>query len=123
VRVNLFTPARTLFSGEPYSTDQTFHFPRGADLDSEGNKLVPPSIEEATAEQAFFSLTRRDNPELLDREALQDAGVRSIGTDGLRERYVRRLAPRNIAPAAWERVRPFIQGGGVACKTRVGAVG
>ena len=117
------SPQRTFFAGAPYATysydsdtgtysqAQTLHFPRGGDVGPSGSTYIPPAIEQAVAEQAYWLLAREDDPPLVDRAGLQAEGVRSMSADGMSESYRPTGRPFNISPKAWDMVRPFVRHG------------
>jgi len=113
--LNVRSPARSRFAGFPYNCDldvQALHFPRITDVDHDGvTKLVPQDIKAAVCEQAAWLLAKLSGPDLVDRDALQAAGVTNISVDGLSESYGPRTVPAGICPAAWTRVQPFLRGG------------
>ena len=75
------------------TTPQALHFPRDTDYDSSGaTYIIPEAIEDAVCEQAVWLLRQRDDPEMLNRQELQNQGVRTISIDGVGESYSGRLA-------------------------------
>ena len=112
------SPARALFVGSPYATtedsggtiitSQALHFPRTSDVDANGAVFIPQALRDAVCEQALWLLEQDANPPLLDRAALQAAGITSVSVDGLSESYRATGVPRGIAPRAWMLVRQYI---------------
>jgi hypothetical protein len=101
------------YYGSPYdtATPQALKFPRESDLDAEGAVEIPDGIEYATCELALHLVQQRTSPDLVDREKLQDQGVRSIAMDGVSEQYGRGVwsnFPRRVRKL----LRPFIELGG-----------
>jgi hypothetical protein len=101
------------YYGQPHDrvTPQALKFPRDGDYDAEGSLRVPDGIEYATCELALHLLRAEKRPDLLDRERLQEQGVRRVGVDGMTEDY---------RPGVWDNfprrvrklLRPFIDLGG-----------
>ena len=114
-RLTVRSSARSRFAGFPYNCDldvQALHFPRITDMDDDGvTKLIPADVKAAVCEQAAWLLAKLSAPDLVDRDALQAAGVTNLTVDGLSESYGARTVPAGICPAAWERLRPFLRGG------------
>ncbi len=93
------------------TTPQALKFPRDSDHDAQGNLEIPDGIEYATCELALHLLQQRTSPDLVDRERLQDQGVKGISIDGVSERYGRGVwsnFPRRVRKL----LRPFIELGG-----------
>jgi hypothetical protein len=101
------------YFGRPYdtTTPQALKFPRDGDYDAEGALRIPDGIEYAACELALHLLRAEKIPDLVDRERLQEQGVRRLGIDGLTEEY---------RPGVWDNfprrvrklLRPFIDMGG-----------
>jgi len=101
---------RPLFSGVPYDADtQVLHFPRSTDKTDAGVLTIPKALRDAVCEQAFWLLERLDSPDLVDRQRLQEQGVATFSMDGHSETYRGTRIPRDMSPAAWDLVQPFIQ--------------
>lgn len=101
------------YYGSPYdtSTPQALKFPRESDYDARGELEIPDGIEYATCELALHLLQQRTSPDLVDREKLQEQGVRNFTMDGVSERYGRGVwsnFPRRVRKL----LRPFIELGG-----------
>lgn len=104
------SPKRPLFSGAPYDADtQVLHFPRSTDKTDAGALTIPKALRDAVCEQAMWLLERIDSPDLIDRQKLQEQGVATFSMDGHSETYRGTRIPRDMAPAAWDLVQPFIQ--------------
>lgn len=99
---------RARFFGVPHLATQNLHFPRAEDLTAAGGAAVPQNVKAAVCEQAYYLLTKRDNPDLLPREELRARGVRSVSLDGLSESYGNAQIPDGIAPAAYRLIRPYL---------------
>ena len=123
-RLSVRSPTRSRFAGTPYrpgrtqlagagvSDAQALHFPRTTDVADDGvTKLIPADLRAAGCEQAVWLLGKQSAPDLVDRDALQAAGVKQLTVDGLAEVYGPREVPAGICPAAWERLRHFTTGG------------
>ncbi len=101
------------YYGTPYDTvtPQALKFPRNSDLDAQGDPEIPDGIEYATCELALHLVRRHESPDLVDRERLQEQGVRQLTMDGITEQY---------GPGVWDNfprrvrklLRPFIELGG-----------
>jgi hypothetical protein len=101
------------YYGRSYDTvtPQALKFPRDSDLDAQGNLEIPDGIEYATCELALHLLGKHTSGDLVDREQLQEQGVRSMSIDGVSERYgggVWDNFPRRVRKL----LRPFIDLGG-----------
>jgi hypothetical protein len=99
------------FVGAQYDTSQRLWFPRRVDVDSDGDVLIPTALQAAVCEQAAWMWEREHGSRpLLDRAALREGGVTSISVDGLSETYDMqvRIAPVDIAPKAWRKVKRFL---------------
>lgn len=104
------SPRRPLFSGGPYDSDvQVLHFPRTQDKTDAGVLTIPKALRDAVCEQALWLLEKVNSPDLLDRQKLQEQGVASFSMDGHFETYRGTRIPRDMSPAAWDLVQPFIQ--------------
>jgi hypothetical protein len=118
------SPARSGFVGSPYdeATPQALHFPRSTDLTSAGAKIVPEGVQDAVCEQAFWRLWRRDHPPVVDRDELRADGVAYHMEPGVGSEQLGPTGrPGDVAPRAWEAIRPFVVGGGIACRVTVGS--
>jgi Putative DnaT-like ssDNA binding protein len=101
------------YHGVPYDTvtPQALKFPRSDDFTAQGELEVPDGIEYATCELALALLRQQRVGDLVDRERLQEEGVRSVSVDGLTEEY---------RPGVWDGfprrvkrlLRPFVDAGG-----------
>jgi len=68
---------------------------------------APEEVEQAQCEQALWLLIRNTQPDLLDREALQEQGVTSISIDGHSESYSGRYQQLLCYRARWL-LEPYI---------------
>jgi len=68
---------------------------------------TPKAVEAAQCEQALWLLQKRDSGTLLDREALQEQGVTSIGIDGHSESYSGQRR-QVLGPGARQLMEPYI---------------
>jgi hypothetical protein len=77
------------FDGCPHDTvtPQALKFPRAGDYDAQGVLVVRDGVLYATCELALHLLRRQHSPDLIDRESLQDEGVRRLSVDGVAEQY------------------------------------
>jgi hypothetical protein len=101
------------YYGQPYDsvTPQALKFPRDGDYDSAGSLRIPDGIEYATCELALHLLREHRMPDLVDRERLQEQGVRHFNVDGISEQYASGVwdnFPRRVRKL----LRPFIDMGG-----------
>jgi len=101
------------YYGRPHDllTPQALKFPRDGDRDSSGNLRVPDGIEYATCELALYLLRGQRSPDLVDRERLQEQGVRKFNVDGVAEQY-RNGVWDNFPRRVRKLLRPFIDSGG-----------
>lgn len=103
------TARRPLFLGAPYTDTQALHFPRGWDCTSAGVYFVPEQVQEAVCEQAYWLLSQRDNPDLVDLRGLVRDGATGATIDGASFQLRRSGIPDGIAPKAWRLIRPLIR--------------
>jgi len=101
------------YFGAPYDTvtPQALKFPRDDDIDAQGQLQIPDGIEYATCELALHLLRQQQVGDLLDRERLQQEGVRRVSVDGLTEEYRAGVwdgFPRRVKKL----LRSFIDAGG-----------
>ena len=101
------------YYGQPYDvvTPQALKFPRDSDYDSAGNLEIPDGIAYATCELALHLLRAQRDGDLVDRERMQEQGVRRLSVDGVTEVYgagVWDNFPRRVRKL----LRPFIDLGG-----------
>jgi hypothetical protein len=119
---------RWAFPGTPVSIGQALHWPAVDPAVYSGLPFVslpegvsdptteiPQGVREAVCEQAFWLLSRRDDPPLVDRSELRGDGVRSFSIDGLSEQ-LKGGPPPGVAPEAWSLMKPFVR---TASGTRV----
>jgi hypothetical protein len=107
-----YSPRRSKFEGVPFVDTQSLHFPRPGDNTIAGALVIPEPIRAAVCEQAFWLADREVNGgDLVDRQALQAEGVKSFSVDGLSESFGSSGVPLGIAPAAWEKLRPYVKRG------------
>jgi len=101
------------YYGRPHDvlTPQALKFPRDGDYDSNGNLRIPDGIEYATCELALHLLREHKAPDLVDRERLQEQGVRKFNVDGVAEQY-RSGVWDNFPRRVRKLLRPFIDMGG-----------
>ncbi|MBM3499406.1 MAG: hypothetical protein FJX74_12130 [Armatimonadetes bacterium] len=101
------------YYGRPHDTvtPQALKFPRDGDYDSSGALRIPDGIRYATCELALHLLCAEKQPDLLDRERLQEQGVRRLSVDGVAEQY-RPGVWDNIPRRVRKLLRPFIDAGG-----------
>ena len=99
---------RARFTGLPHLLTQSLHFPRWEDLGTTGVAAIPKNVKAACCEQAFYLLSKRDEPDLIPREELRARGVSSISVDGLSESYGGARIPEGIAPVAWRLMSPYV---------------
>ena len=101
------------YYGAPYdtTTPQTLKFPRDTDYDVDGNLEVPDGIEYATCELGLHLLRQTRDGDLIDRERLQEQGVRRVSVDGISEAY-RDGVWDNFPRRVRKLLRPFIDIGG-----------
>jgi len=101
------------YYGQPYdaTTPQALKFPRDGDHDAAGDLRIPDGIEYATCELALHLLRAERVPDLVDRERLQEQGVRRFGVDGMTEEY-RSGVWDNFPRRVRKLLRPFIDAGG-----------
>jgi hypothetical protein len=101
------------YYGQPSDTvtPQALKFPRDGDRDSDGDLRIPDGVEYATCELALHLLREEKMPDLVDRERLQEQGVRRFNLDGITEQYANGVwdnFPRRVRKL----LRPFIDAGG-----------
>jgi len=101
------------YYGRPYDTvtPQALKFPRDGDYDAQGALRIPDGIRYATCELALHLLRAESHPDLVDRERLQEQGVRRLSADGVTEQY-RRGVWDNFPRRVRKLLRPFIDPGG-----------
>ena len=101
------------YYGRPHdtTTPQALKFPRDGDYDSEGSLRIPDGIEYATCELALHLLRAEKMPDLVDRERLQEQGVRRLNVDGVAEQY-RNGVWDNFPRRVRKLLRAFIDMGG-----------
>jgi hypothetical protein len=101
------------YFGVPHDTitPQALKFPREDDYDAQGRLEIPDGIAYATCELALHLVRQQRMGDLVDRERLQEEGVRRVSVDGLTEEYrpgVWDSFPRRVKKL----LRPFIDAGG-----------
>ncbi|MBM3476860.1 MAG: hypothetical protein FJX75_26605 [Armatimonadetes bacterium] len=101
------------YYGQPHdtATPQALKFPRDGDHDADGNLRIPDGVEYAACELALHLLREHKSPDLVDRERLQEQGVRRFNLDGITEQYANGVwdnFPRRVRKL----LRPFIDSGG-----------
>ncbi len=92
-------------------TPQALKFPRDDDFDAHGQLEIPDGLEYATCELALHLLRQQRVGDLVDRERLQEEGVRRVSVDGLTEEYRAGVwdgFPRRVRKL----LQPFIDAGG-----------
>jgi len=101
------------YYGQPYDTvtPQALKFPRDGDYDAKGSVRVPGGIQYATCELALHLLREQKMPDLVDRERMQEQGVRKFLADGVSEQY-RNGVWDNFPRRVKKLLRPFIDTGG-----------
>ena len=101
------------YHGSPYdtATPQALKFPRDGDYDVDGDLEIPDGVEYAACELALHLLRQTRDGDLIDRERLQEQGVRRVSVDGISESY-RDGVWDNFPRRARKLLRPFVDAGG-----------
>jgi len=104
------TADRAKFRGAPSTTTQKLFFPRSGDTDAAGLYVVPPDVQAAVCEQAFWRMADEDAPPLTNHDANREAGVAMAVVDGKTDAYRPTVGADwepGIAPRARRLIRPY----------------